>query len=333
MNHLNEERRRNRYRSILVPLDGSELSEQALPMATSLVHRHGAALNIVRVYVPIAGVYGKHTVGYDASLDRELMQDARHYLEGVVERLAAVAGFSANSALREGSVADAIAQHAVAVAADLLVMTTRGRGPIGRFWFGSVSDALVRQTTLPILFVPPRDAPPELAQAPALHRVLVPLDGSELAEQILEPALALGADAQAEYTLLRVVNQMTPPSYDPRSRRVSGMRESLLKQLLELDREEYAQAQQYLERLAGSLRTRSLIVHTRVVSNDRPANRPATAILDDASTNGFDLIALATHGQGGLKRLMVGSVADKVLRGAATPVLVYRPKDTAASAQ
>ena len=68
MNHRNEESRGNRYRSILVPLDGSESSEQALPMATSLVHRHGAALNIVRVYVPVAGVYGKYTVGYDASL-------------------------------------------------------------------------------------------------------------------------------------------------------------------------------------------------------------------------------------------------------------------------
>ncbi len=332
MNHRNEEPRGNRYRSILVPLDGSESSEQALPMATSLAQRHGAALNIVRVYVPIGGASGKHTVGYDESLDRELMQDARDYLEDVVERLAAVAEISANSALRDGAVADAIAEHAVEVGADLLVMAAHGRGPLGRLWFGSVSDALVRQTTLPILFVQPKEAPPELAPAPALHRVLVPLDGSELAEQILEPALALGAGAQTEYTLLRVVNQMTSPSYDPRSRRVSGMRESLLKQLHQLDRAEYAQAQLYIERLAESLRTRSLIVHTRIISNDGPTNRPASVILDDASTHGIDLIALATHGRGGLKRLMLGSVADKVIRGATTPVLVYRPKDTPASA-
>ena len=80
-------------------------------------------------------------------------------------------------------------------------------------------------------------------------------------------------------------------------------------------------AEDYLDQLAERFRTRSLNVQTRVVSH----LRPATAILDDASAHGVDLIALATHGRGGLKRLLVGSVADKVLRSAITPVLVYRP--------
>jgi nucleotide-binding universal stress UspA family protein len=67
-------------------------------------------------------------------------------------------------------------------------------------------------------------------------------------------------------------------------------------------------------------------MQTRVVSHDQPA----AAILDDASAHGADLIALATQGRGGLKRLLLGSVADKVVRGAATPVLVYRPVDKSA---
>ncbi len=156
--------------------------------------------------------------------------------------------------------------------------------------------------------------------------MLIPLDGSELAEQILEPALALGAATQAEYTLLRVVKQMAAASYDPASGRVSGLRESLLKQMQVMDRQQWTEAQEYLERLAGGLRARSLTVQRRVI----PHEQPAAAILDDAQKNAADLIALATHGRGGLKRLLLGSVADKVVRGAATPVLVYRPVDKSA---
>lgn len=141
--------------------------------------------------------------------------------------------------------------------------------------------------------------------------------------------MALGAATQAEYKLLRVVEQMTPVSYDPASGRVSGLRESLLKQLQELDRKRWTEAQEYLERIAERLRARSLAVTSRVVSQERPA----VAILEDASTHGADLIAVATHGRGGLKRLLLGSVSDKVLRGAATPVLVYRPVDKSASAE
>lgn len=162
-----------------------------------------------------------------------------------------------------------------------------------------------------------------------LRRVLIPLDGSELAEQVLEPALALGPAAQAEYTLLRVVEQLTPASYDPASGRVSGLDESLLRQLQAMDRKYWAEAQDYLERLAGSLRARAPAMQTRVVSH----KQPAAAILDDAQKNAIDLIALATQGRGGLKRLFLGSVADKVVRGAATPVLVYRPVDSSAPAE
>ena len=87
--------------------------------------------------------------------------------------------------------------------------------------------------------------------------------------------------------------------------------------------------EEYLDQLAARLRAGSLSVQTRVVSHIRPA----TAILDDASSNGADLIALATHGRGGLKRWLVGSVADKVVRGRYTPVLVYRPVGEFVSAE
>jgi nucleotide-binding universal stress UspA family protein len=310
-------------------LDGSPFGEHALPLALSLARRQGAALQVVHVHVPLVGMYGELGAFYDESLDRELMESEQAYLDAVVNRLAAAADVSLSTALLDGPAPDAIARRAAATGADLLIMTTHGRGPLARFWLGSVADALVRQATIPVLLVRSQESAPDLAREHALRRILIPLDGSDLAEQVLEPALALGAAAQAEYTLLRVVKPMTPASYDPASGRVSELRESLLKQLQSLDRQQWAEARDYLERPAERLRARSLTVQTHVVSHEQPA----AAILDYASTRGADAIALATHGRGGLKRLLLGSVADKVLRGATIPVLVYRPVDRSAPAE
>ena len=313
-------------RSILVPLDGSDFAEHALPTAVGLARRHGATLHVVCVHVPIAGAYGEHAVPYDEGLDRALMTRARDYVEGV-GTLLAVAGMQASSILLDGPIPIAIARHATEVEADLIVMTTQGRGPLARLWLGSVSDELVRQINVPILLVRPADAAPDFSREPLVRRVLIPLDGSPLAERVLEPVLALGAGTQPEYTLLRVTTPMAELSYGPAGGKITGLHESL-KQLQELDQAESKGAHEYLERLAQALRARSFNVQTRVITHDRPA----TAILDDASVNGADLIALATHGRGGLKRLLLGSVADKVLRGADRAVLVYRPVDPSAPA-
>jgi nucleotide-binding universal stress UspA family protein len=180
-----------------------------------------------------------------------------------------------------------------------------------------------------MLFVRPQEADVDLTQEPKFGRMLIPLDGSQLAEQILEPAAALAVATKAEVTLLRAVQQWALDSYALHGRRMSGIRPALLSQLQEVDRQEWQRAEDYFNQLTERLRQRSLNVQTRVVSHVRPA----TAILDDASTHGVDLIALATHGRGGLKRLLVGSVADKVLRGATIPVFVYRPVGEFASAE
>lgn len=316
------------YRSILVPLDGSAAAEQALPTALSLARRFEAALKLVHVHAPVWGAYGEGGL-YDAIVDRQLREEMQAYLDGVIQRISEVTTVSVSSVLLDGLVAGAINRHAAESGADLVVMTTHGRGPVARFWLGSVTDALVRQSTIPMLFVRPGESEVDLTYDPVFGRMLVALDGSQLAEQILEPAAALAGATKAEVTLLRVVQQWTLDSNVLHSRRMSGIRPALLTQLQEVDRQEWQRAEDYLNRLTERLRQRSLNVQTRVISHVRPA----TAILDDASAHGVDLIALATHGRGGLKRLLVGSVADKVLRGATTPVLVYRPVGEFASAE
>jgi nucleotide-binding universal stress UspA family protein len=97
----------------------------------------------------------------------------------------------------------------------------------------------------------------------------------------------------------------------------------LRKQLQVIDEQERKNAAKYLERMAKQLRENSLVVTTRVLTQQSPAS----AILNCATAQKNALIAMATHGHGGLKRLLVGSVADKVLRGGRSPVLVQRPID------
>lgn len=113
-------------RSLLVPLDGSPFAEQALPLAVALARQAGAAIHLARVHVPV-----------DLALP-----------EGVV-RLAGETGLAVTAALLEGRVADALEEKAKAASVDLMVLTTHGRGPLGRFWLGSVADTLVRHLPMP----------------------------------------------------------------------------------------------------------------------------------------------------------------------------------------
>ena len=180
------------YRSILVPLDGSTFGEQALPLALSIARRAGASLQVVHVHVPLMP-YDESLLTIDPRLNEQARESERAYLDAVVERLSRIAPVPVTSALLEGPVAEALYEHTVTAGTNLVVLTTHGRGPLARFWLGSVADELVRRLPMPILLVRPQETVPDLAGEPVLQRMLIPLDGSEFAEQILEPAMALGS--------------------------------------------------------------------------------------------------------------------------------------------
>jgi nucleotide-binding universal stress UspA family protein len=304
------------YRSLLVPLDGSLFGEHALPLALSIARRAHASLQVVHVHVPPAPMYVEGWPTLEDTLDSKARERERAYLDEVIKRLAPVSTTPVSSALLEGPIADALHEQAVATGVDLVVLTTHGHGPLARFWLGSVADELVRRLPMPLLLVRPQEEAPDLAREQVLQHVLIPLDGTALAERILEPAVALGTVMQADYTLLRVLDPLVTAGHDPAGYPISGLVPEALKQL-------QVEAEAYLERTAKRLRAQSLRVRTRVVVG----SHPAVAILEEASANPTDLIALETHGRRGLNRLLLGSVADKVLRGSSTPVLVHRPAD------
>ena len=167
---------------------------------------------------------------------------------------------------------------------------------------------------MPMLLVRPHETDPaDIAQPSSIDHLLIPLDGSKLSEQIVAPAIALGRLTDAKYTLLQSIEIFTPDYgygiYAPTDFDIAAWRQT---------------AQQNLDRIATGMRAEGLQVQTKVF-----VGPPAVSILDYARDHTVDLIALETHGRSGAARLVLGSVADKIVRGAGVPVLLHRPQGAA----
>ncbi len=305
------------YRSLLVPLDGSAFSERALPWAVDLARRSSATLRVARVHVP----HTRAPVSLEGMpiIDEEVTalkrQHETAYLAQLAERLADERGVRVETVLLEGPIAAALAQEAASCGAGLIVITTHGHGGFERLWLGSVTDTLVRSSTVPLLVLRFADDGSSPARAPQVLKVLVPLDGSLLAEDALAHATALGGLSGAEYLLVHV----TEPS--AWLGRLPGGTLAACPASEGCDRRE-RQATDYLSRVASRLTEQALKVETRVVVSTHLAR----AILDAAQAARADVIVMATHGRGGLSRLLIGSVTDKVMRRSDVPVLLCHPR-------
>jgi nucleotide-binding universal stress UspA family protein len=310
------------YRTLLVPLDGSSFAEHALPLALALARRSRAGIHLVSVSTPLAAAYLEGVyVGTD-DLEAEVTRRRRAYLEGVMEKLRKRIDVPITGEVLYGEVAASLCNLAGSSRYDLVVMATHGRSPFGRFWMGSVADEMIRRATLPLLLVRPEEKEVKLDEEPDLGRVVVPLDGSEMAEQILEPAVALaGLMPGAEIDLVRAIGPVLPIDASPELLEAGGETEHILREVESLQRQISREAEEYLAAVARRLEARGLKVRTHVVVEDRPEE----AILHEAEDDHAGLIAMETHGRGGLSRLFHGSVADKVVRAAHVPILVHRP--------
>ncbi len=299
------------FRSIFVPLDGSPFAEQALPLAAEVARRSGAILQLALVHHPVPALATALEVPeIEAQLDQEARAREQVYIDGIVERVRATANVPVTGALLEGPVADALQDHIERSGADLVVITTHGRGPVSRFWLGSVADQLMRRLHVPILLI---RAGAESKPSTALRRILVTLDGSAFAERAIESALMLGRPFGAEYTLLMVLEPPLPIA-DP-----SGL--MVVPPDPDAERKQREAARAYLQKQVEKLRALG------ATANGLPFEGAgaAQAIIAQADQAGCDLVAIASHGAGGMERLVIGSVADKVIRGSTHPTLVVRP--------
>ncbi len=296
------------YDTLLVPLDGSSFGERALPYALAVARRTGARIELVHVHELPVDVVG---LALDPQSDEEARERARGYLESMATALAERSGIPVGARVVVGHPVPTIEAEATAVGAGMIVMSTHGRGRLARAWLGSVAEGLVREVELPVLMVRPHDDGPAVDEEAELDRIVVALDGSSLSERILRHAAALGDADRTQYTLLRVV---------PSALVVGGYSfHSDLERVQEVE----ASARAYLEGVVPALEGHAADVRVLVVQSESPA----AAILDVAEETGADVIAMTTHGFGGLKRLVLGSVSDKVLRAGDVPVLIYRPGD------
>jgi nucleotide-binding universal stress UspA family protein len=305
-------------RSIMTPLDGSPFSEQAIPMALRIAERENARIELVLVHEAVPPYLVQGAPVLDPRLDNERRTAMGEYLASIADWLKTSTAVPVVQSLLDGPAGQSLAEHIGRSEIDLVVMTTHARGGLSRAWLGSVADDLVRRATVPVLLLKPDENGSRESPSRAIQRVLVALDGSPFAEEAIERAIAVAGAANVHYSLLQVV---TPPTVGPLMAEVTVVPEVDLT----LAR---AEAERYLAQLAAGLRARGM----QADSWTMVGMHPAQAIVECAEDIRADMIAIATHGRAGLQRLVMGSVANKVLRGATVPVLLHRPTGVAAPA-
>jgi nucleotide-binding universal stress UspA family protein len=277
------------FTTFLVPLDGSALGDRALPYAIALARRAGGKAILL------------HAI-WNAIFPRE---DGFSIEDRANEVRAMAPGVPIDSRVwgypRQEELGRTLGEASIELGADLIVMSTHGRSGLGRWLYGSVADQVLRQTNVPVLLIPamseyrwPEDRP---------LRVLVALDGSAYAEHAMTLARALDGKEGVDLHLLRVVE---PPDDARQATMALGPAQ--------------AEAEQYLQAQADTVRSSGDRVTTVVRTGP-----PAGEIVIAAREAGADLIALATHGRGGVARLTLGSVATTTLQRADVPLLLVRP--------
>jgi nucleotide-binding universal stress UspA family protein len=303
------------YRSILVPLDGSAFAEQALPVAKSIATASGAKLTIVRAWDP-------SNYHFDSELTPPFLEAAAHdrtvateYLDAVATRLTTTTQIPVSAVAVAGRAADAIHECATNVDADLVVMTTHGLTGWSRAWVGSVADAVVRTVATPVLLCRPVETPPA-APSKLFSRVVIALDGSAAAEEIVAHAVEIGRMGDASFTLVRVARPVRTPVHPYAYAAPAWQTDEAATE------EAVSHARNYLNATAESLKARYPAV--AIETDVRLDERAGVALVDAVRDHKADLVALTTHARRGV-RLVLGSVADKVLRGTDGAVLVLRP--------
>lgn len=302
------------YRTIVVPVDGSALAERAIPVAAALARRDHALVHVVLVHESLPIVEQLDETGR-----LRLREDESRYVAQLAEQLQQRDGVRASHALLDGDVGEAICAAVREVKADLVTMTTHGRTGISRLWLGSVADAIMRAATTPVLMLraslEPESYP--VGNGAVFHRMLLPLDGSALAAEIIDHAVRLGGEIGCRYILARVVEPVM---------RMETVIPDAAGMILVADEEategERQAALGELEAMAATLRRDHPDIDLRVAV--RVDRNVAEGLLQLARDHVVEAVAIATHGRG-VSRLVLGSVADKVLRASAGAVLVYRP--------
>jgi nucleotide-binding universal stress UspA family protein len=307
------------FNQLLIPLDESPLAERAIPTVIAIARACHSNVDVMLVHTPFP------FAGFpDLPADANAWMKETRYVERVARRIEAETQVATTHAVLRGRPAEIICQRAWEIHADLIVLTSHGRTGLSRAWLGSVADDVLRRSRVPVLMLRPGEGGENEATAVApaaeparFQNVLVALDGSSYANETLAPAASLARAMGGSVTLLRVVQPI--PSIDAVSNGVSLVTPEL--QDVPATKRVVAEAKEQLNALAHGL-TADLGVSVTVAVTVE--SRVAHSILEFANAHHADVIAMSTHGRGA-SRLLVGSIADKIIRGSTVPVLLCRP--------
>jgi nucleotide-binding universal stress UspA family protein len=300
------------FKMIMVPTDGSGFDREAIRVALRIAERSQARVRLVRVH-STGAFFGMESSPEAATVSVKVLQRERDRILSELYALAAECRSTSDAeigvSLEDGPVPDALVAYATRNKVDLIVISSHGRGGIMRLSLGSVTDLLIRHTTIPVLVAKPRASYLDPEAIEPFRRIVVPLDGSSLSEQILPRVVAFAKLDEAQLMLLHVLAPRSFAQAGTASQKLSWWDKGI------------AAAQAYLFRIARKLREEGFLTTTDVAIGENIAE----AIVDYGSSEKADLIAIATHGRGGVSRALRGSVADVVTRASRTSMLVFRP--------
>ncbi len=291
------------YKKILVPLDGSDFSEVALPYAEELSERFGSELILLHVCPPELGIFSHKQDVYIEHMARVVKEQLRG--EGKVETIFLV-----------GEPNKEIISCAKREDISLIAMATHGQAGMKRWVLGSTADKVIRETSKPVLLIR-AGAPLAMPGKGMLNKVLVPLDGSKLGEAILPYIEELMSEAttesKPEVTLFQVIAATHYVAAGTEVVKTIPYTEAEIAQLK-------TKAEAYMEEAGSGLKSKKVTVKCEVAIGNA-----AEEIINLADESNANLTAMSTHGRSGFNRLFLGSVADRVLHHGDTPLLLVKP--------
>jgi len=282
------------YEKILVPLDGSEVAEQAIPYVERLTQKLKSEVILITVCLP------------GDPLERALTE----YIERRAEKIQSL-GVNARSLCIEGDSATSIIDFAEKNKVGLIVISTHGKTGISHWPLGSIASKVVQRSNIPVFLV--RSSQP--GKAPAdneLDKILVTLDGSQFSEAIIPHVEKLAKSMNSEVTLLRVIESAKLPQLAAYSDREKYEKDFMAK----MERE----AERYLDKKRTALESKGVKVNSVFLTG-----KPVETILQYSEEKSANLVALTTHGFSGISKWAYGSVASKIIEGSPKPILLVRP--------
>ena len=295
------------YKRILVPLDGSELAEVALPYAEELAGRLGSEVTLIHVYESAEAEYQQMHQAYVEKMVEATKEGAERFLaKSKVKRV------RVKPALLVGNPAEQIVDYADEGNADLIIIATHGRSGITRWLLGSVADKVLRATKRPVALIRADGVRREASGKGTMDKVLVPLDGSKESEAVIPYVEELASKLDGEVVLLHVTAPAYPVYIIPADPVPVAFSEEEMEQVR-------SKAQGYLEEVGSTLIAKGIKTKSEVRFGSA-----AEEIIRIADEIDADLVAMSTHGRSGISRWAFGSTADRVLQAGSTPVLLVR---------